>query len=84
MKTKEQERVAAPAAHAADLDRPQRGRRSRAVAALVAVLGAATLAIGAAAGNRGDDTPSERPVPTWQVVPAQATDLPYYGSGADG
>ena len=81
VQTKEQERIAAPAT---DLDRPLRGRRSRAVAALVAVLASATLAIGAAVGTRGDDTRSDRPVPTWQVVPDQPTDLPYYGSTADG
>ena len=81
MQTKEQERIAAPAA---DPDRRRRSRRSRAVAALVAVLAAATLGAVAAAGSRSDDAPSERPVPTWQVVPAQPTDLPYYGSTADG
>ena len=50
----------------------------------MAVLAAGTLAIGAATGNRGDDTPNDRPVPTWQVAPAEPTDLPYYGAPADG
>ena len=81
MQTKEQEPIAAPAA---DLDRPLRGRRSRVVAALVAVLTAATLAIAAASGNGSDESPTDRPVPTWEVVPAPPTDLPYYGSSADG
>ena len=81
MQTKERESISDPAA---ELDRPRRRWRSRAVAALVAVLAAAALAIGAAAGNRGDDTPSDRPVPTRQTVPAQPIDLPYYGSTADG
>lgn len=80
MQTKEQVPVAAPAA---DLDRPLRGRRSL-VAALVAVLAAATLAIAAASGNGSDESPTDRPVPTWEVVPAPPTDVPYYGSSADG
>ena len=81
MQTKEDERIANPAP---DFDRPRRGRRAQAVAALVAVLAAATLAIGAATGNRSEDAPSDRPVSTWQVVPAQPSDLPYYGAPADG
>ena len=81
MPTKERERNAVPNT---DLDGPRRGRRSRAVAALAAALAAATLAIGAAASNGGGDTPNDRPVPTWQVVPAQPSDLPYYGATADG
>ena len=81
MPTKEQERIAAPAT---DPDHPRRSRRSRVVAALVTVLAAVTLAIGAAAVNRGDSTPNDRPVPTWPVVPAPPADLPYYGSTADG
>ena len=81
MQTKELVRIGAPAA---DPDRRRRSRRSRAVAALVAVLAAATLGAVAAAGSRGDDAPSERPVPTWHVVPTQPSDLPYYGSTVDG
>ena len=81
MPTKERERTAVPNTH---LDRPRRGRRSRAVAALVAALAAASVAIVAAATNGGDDTPKDRPVPTWQVPPTQPTDLPYYGAPADG
>jgi hypothetical protein len=83
MQTKEHERIANPAP---DFDRPRRGRRAQAVAALVAALAAATLAIGAATGNRSEDVDvqSDRPVSTWQVVPAQPSDLPYYGAPADG
>lgn len=81
MPTKEQDRIAAPAI---DLGHPRRVRRSQVVAALAAVLAAAALAIGAAAGNSGEDTPSDRPVSTWQVVPAPPSDLPYYGAPADG
>lgn len=81
MQTKEHERIADPAP---DFDRPRRGRRAQAVAALVAVLTAATLAISAATGNRSEDVQSDRPVSTWQVVPAQPSDLPYYGAPADG
>jgi hypothetical protein len=81
MQTKELERSAAVAP---DPDRQRRIRRTRAVAALVAVLAATGLAIGAAAGNNGESAPSDRPVSTWQVEPSQPTDLPYYGAPADG